>query len=1020
MDPTAPSYVERRADRELLEALLGREYVFLLDSRQKGKSSLIARAMLELKAQGVRTIKLDLQRIGSNLSADQWYAGLLNEVGLELGCSGPIFEVWSQLQHIGPLARFVNALGTAIEAISDPVVIFVDEIDFVRALPFSADEFFAAIRDCYNRRSQSEVYQRLTFCLSGVATASQLIQNPEITPFNIGRRVALADFRATDLKPYEEALTQEGLNGPALLGRIYFWVSGHPYLTQFLCAECVTRRARSTEEIDQIVQGSFLHPERRRSDPHLADVERRLLEPYAPELSVLEACARVLELYRQVLKGRRVGANLDDPSVSSLVLAGIAKNEEGRLEMRNRVYTQVFNERWRRSNLPDAERRRQRGAALRAAVKTAAVSTAILIAMGALALKNQQLANTAEEERDRALYESYASSMISATQFWEDHFLDGIAQIVKSQQRSPYRGWEWEYWNHIAGASVLKGDDGSHLDFRWSIDGKSVFCRGSKGITQLDAVTGEQLMHIPAPASELCITFELPGGRLADISWNQTLTVYDLKTKTKLYTDNIPELYWRPNAILHPSRRYVVGSHLGDPLWIYDFESRKLTITNLSLDRPSFSADGSQIVGQVNHDQEPVRRSSIVRVEFPSLRRLSTLDLEVRVNSTLVTGSVLIVTCSGGAVRMYRLSDGHLLSVIETQSLNGWRMDLSPDKTLLSVGTLNRFSKIYDISQQSLHHVATVAGCVDAFWSPSGKLVLANYFQPRVVALQDAYRPPIQLRGGVDSAWIAETSGVVAEAIDNEVIHWDIKSQSQKHVLKVKGTFNSQVRSSLKRVVDSTGETWLDAVSLETRFSTPPKLQPGDECAELGKSSVFLLRKARALYLCRDESEPKLIAEGVQKIYASPTGQHVITVQSMGQLRIWNREVDRWHDVDGFAPFTLHDVRFLPDEKTILGAFDNGRVWLIDLQSGRKLRMYGDHAGNAASVAISPDGTRVVSGGSDRALRVWDFHTGRLLSVLKGHQDEVCQIEFCQNGKTIVSRDNSGQVRVWRTTSDGL
>ena len=47
-----------------------------------------------------------------------------------------------------------------------PVVIFVDEIDAVRSLPFFTDEFFAAIRECYNRRSEEPELSRLTFASS--------------------------------------------------------------------------------------------------------------------------------------------------------------------------------------------------------------------------------------------------------------------------------------------------------------------------------------------------------------------------------------------------------------------------------------------------------------------------------------------------------------------------------------------------------------------------------------------------------------------------------------------------------------------------------------------------------------------------------------------------------------------------------------------------------------------------------------------------------------------------------------
>ena len=55
---------------------------------------------------------------------------------------------------LGPLQRWMTALRQVVLAqVPGPIVIFIDEIDAVRSLPFSTDEFFAAIRVCYNRRS---------------------------------------------------------------------------------------------------------------------------------------------------------------------------------------------------------------------------------------------------------------------------------------------------------------------------------------------------------------------------------------------------------------------------------------------------------------------------------------------------------------------------------------------------------------------------------------------------------------------------------------------------------------------------------------------------------------------------------------------------------------------------------------------------------------------------------------------------------------------------------------------------
>ena len=80
----------------------------------------------------------------------------------------------------------------------------------VRSLPFPTDEFFAAIRSCYNKRSQDPEWKRVTFCLLGVATPSDLIQNPQTTPFNIGRRIELADFTLSDVSTLAPGMSDHG------------------------------------------------------------------------------------------------------------------------------------------------------------------------------------------------------------------------------------------------------------------------------------------------------------------------------------------------------------------------------------------------------------------------------------------------------------------------------------------------------------------------------------------------------------------------------------------------------------------------------------------------------------------------------------------------------------------------------------------------------------------------------------------------------------------------------------------
>src|SRR5215510_4327695 len=81
----APCYVERQADKDLLEALAKAEFCYVLTSRQMGKSSLMVRTANKLQERGIAVAVLDLTAVGQNLTAEQWYDGLLARMGRQFG-----------------------------------------------------------------------------------------------------------------------------------------------------------------------------------------------------------------------------------------------------------------------------------------------------------------------------------------------------------------------------------------------------------------------------------------------------------------------------------------------------------------------------------------------------------------------------------------------------------------------------------------------------------------------------------------------------------------------------------------------------------------------------------------------------------------------------------------------------------------------------------------------------------------------------------------------------------------------
>ena len=70
-------YLDRRADRELLEHCLAGDFTYILTSRQMGKSSLMIRTAERLAAEGARPVIIDLTEFGAQTTAEQWYKGFL-------------------------------------------------------------------------------------------------------------------------------------------------------------------------------------------------------------------------------------------------------------------------------------------------------------------------------------------------------------------------------------------------------------------------------------------------------------------------------------------------------------------------------------------------------------------------------------------------------------------------------------------------------------------------------------------------------------------------------------------------------------------------------------------------------------------------------------------------------------------------------------------------------------------------------------------------------------------------------
>jgi WD40 repeat protein len=96
------------------------------------------------------------------------------------------------------------------------------------------------------------------------------------------------------------------------------------------------------------------------------------------------------------------------------------------------------------------------------------------------------------------------------------------------------------------------------------------------------------------------------------------------------------------------------------------------------------------------------------------------------------------------------------------------------------------------------------------------------------------------------------------------------------------------------------------------------------------------------------------------------------------------------------------------------GEQDSGTVRIWEVESGRERPTITGHG--AQSLAFSPDGQRLATGGVDQAVKIWDIATGQEVLTLRGHTDWVQGIAYTPDGLHVVSASGDRTIRIWDGT----
>ncbi|BAZ67093.1 MAG: AAA-like domain-containing protein [Pelatocladus maniniholoensis HA4357-MV3] len=352
----APSYVERTADKELLDRLKLGEYCYVLNAIEMGKSSLMIRTKKKLEQEGFACAAISLKSLSQDCShPDDWYQALFDDLVKNFYFSEKLNSVkWWKQQHTSPLTKLLAFVEKflLVDVNHTRIVILFDEIDAIFRLNFIVDDFFAFIQYCYQGRAENSAYNYLNFALFGVAQLSLLKTNLNI----IARTIDLTAFQLSETKPlaYGLWLAKKAKRTKNVLKEILNWTNGQPYLTQRICDLVVKSKSyiQRGEEVDKV---KYLVKTRVIEDWKTKDTCRHLDNILIYLLQNNSTKFRRLSLYQKVLQQEDLETNnLDQISeLIELTMAGLIVKTQENLRIGNRIYQYIFDEDFVIKNLAD-------------------------------------------------------------------------------------------------------------------------------------------------------------------------------------------------------------------------------------------------------------------------------------------------------------------------------------------------------------------------------------------------------------------------------------------------------------------------------------------------------------------------------------------------------------------------------------------------------------------------------------------------------------------------------------------